>query len=295
MCFYVNHSFYMYIFNIVFLDFSCFEFLHADLLYVSFSVVIVLFVYVYFMFLLCLSSFPFRILLNLYLCMVLFMPLNGFRYYSFSSFFSFFHFYVISFLLNNIYLNIRHKDTSWRIAQYVTYKRLPPESLSRRAAAWRACIRTGLVPSDMAGNSKNTSYEYDIDSSFIHMDIRQTLIVKHLIPHTFPCYRLYEVPSAFASGFSPEEQARLGMASAAEDAQPLEQAIAEGAALTQEALEAVLKLRRAYRLKQSAIEPSELQEAGRLFREAFAANPELKAPLQRVGQAEDSYLPFWIL
>lgn len=58
---------------------------------------------------------------------------------------------------------------------------------------------------------------------------------------------------------------------------------------------AARKLRRAYRLKQTAELPTELQEATALFREAFAANPDLKLPLQCVAKSESTYLPFWLL
>jgi len=143
--------------------------------------------------------------------------------------------------------NFPNEDESWRLAQYVTFKRLSTEGLGRRAAAWHAGIRTGLVP------------------------------------------------AAFARRFSAEEQASLGMAPLEEHAQELQRALEEGDGLSPEALEAAGKLRRAYRLKQIAMDPRELQEAGQLFREAFAVNPRLKEPLQCVGAAEDSYLPFWIL
>mmetsp|Transcript_2421 Transcript_2421/g.5615 ORF Transcript_2421/g.5615 Transcript_2421/m.5615 type:complete len:410 (-) Transcript_2421:35-1264(-) len=140
-----------------------------------------------------------------------------------------------------------NEDGSWRLVQYVTFKRLLPEALNRRAAAWHAGIRTGLIP------------------------------------------------ACFAQRFSVEEQAWLGMAPLQEHLPLLQQALEEGEALSPEALEAAQKLRRAYRLKQTAVVPSELQEAGQLFRDAFAVNPRLKEPLQCVVAAEDSYLPFWIL
>jgi len=143
--------------------------------------------------------------------------------------------------------NFPNEDESWRLAQYITCKRLSVEALGRRAAAWHAGLRTGLVP------------------------------------------------ASFARRFSPEEQARLGMAPLEDHARQLQQALEEGEALSPEALEAARKLKRGYRLKQIAMAPNELQEAGQLFREAFGVNPRLKEPLQCVAAAEDSYLPFWIL
>lgn len=143
--------------------------------------------------------------------------------------------------------NFPNEDEHWRLTQYVTFKRLPTEALGRRAAAWHAGIRTGLIP------------------------------------------------ASFARRFSAEEQASLGMAPLEEHAQALLRALEEGEALPDESLEAAGKLRRAYRLKQVAMDPRELQEATQLFREAFAVNPRLKEPLQCVAAAEDSYLPFWIL
>lgn len=141
--------------------------------------------------------------------------------------------------------NFPNQDHCWRIVQYVTCKRMAAEDLQRRAAAWHAGLRTGLVP------------------------------------------------AAFARRFSPEEQLRLGMA--CHDLPLLEKAIEAGELLSQEALEASAKLRRAYRLKQTAETPNELQEAMQLFKDAFAVNPELKEPLQRIAAAESSYLPFWLL
>lgn len=143
--------------------------------------------------------------------------------------------------------NFPNEGNDWRLAQYVTYKRLNNQSLSRRSEAWRASIRTGLVP------------------------------------------------ARFARSFSAEELARLGMSARSEDVPALEAALQEGENLSQDALEAAQKLRRAYRLKQTAVMPNELIEAKQLFQAAFAANPALREPLQRVAAAEDTYLPFWIL
>lgn len=109
------------------------------------------------------------------------------------------------------------------------------------------------------------------------------------------------VPSSFARRFAPAEQLRLGMAMADGDGDgsfgiaALQEAISMGEKLSSEALEAARKLRRAYRLKQTAELPTELQEATALFREAFAANPDLKLPLQCVAKSESTYLPFWLL
>uniref|UniRef100_A0A7S1QS60 Phytanoyl-CoA dioxygenase n=1 Tax=Alexandrium catenella TaxID=2925 RepID=A0A7S1QS60_ALECA len=143
--------------------------------------------------------------------------------------------------------NFPNEDDQWRLCQYVTFKRLPTEGLGKRAAAWHAGIRTGLIP------------------------------------------------ASFARRFSAEEHAILGMAPLEEQAKGLQEALEEGESLSPEALEAARKLRRAYRLKQIAMDPRELMEAKQLFQEAFAVNPRLKEPLQCVGAAEDSYLPFWIL
>mmetsp|Transcript_64229 Transcript_64229/g.112075 ORF Transcript_64229/g.112075 Transcript_64229/m.112075 type:complete len:470 (+) Transcript_64229:64-1473(+) len=143
--------------------------------------------------------------------------------------------------------NFPNEGETWRLVQYIMYKRLRPAALEHRAEAWRASIRTGLVP------------------------------------------------AAFARSFSSEEWARLGMATHAEDALKLEAALQEGEKLSPEALEAARKLRRAYRLKQTAMDPLSLREAKELFQAAFSVNPALKEPLQRVAAAEDTYLPFWIL
>lgn len=104
------------------------------------------------------------------------------------------------------------------------------------------------------------------------------------------------VPVAFARRFSVEEQVWLGMAEseATHDVTSLADALAIGTALSEEQLEAARQLRRAYRLKQTAILPEELKEAAELFRSAFAANPALKEPMRSVAAAEGSYLPFWI-
>lgn len=128
----------------------------------------------------------------------------------------------------------------------MTYKRLDKVALVR-SDAWKANIRTGLVP------------------------------------------------ASFARSFSVEEWSRLGMAPRQEDIPALEAALEEGESLSTEALEAAKHLRRAYRLKQTAMEPSELMEAKQLFQAAFSVNPALREPLQKVAAAEDTYLPFWIL
>ena len=88
---------------------------------------------------------------------------------------------------------------------------------------------------------------------------------------------------------------RLGMAVLGDDVPLLHQAIDEGLRLAPEHLEAARKLRHAYRLKQTACDPSELLKCKGLFQEAFAANADLRQPLSRIGAAEESYLPFWIL
>lgn len=72
-------------------------------------------------------------------------------------------------------------------------------------------------------------------------------------------------------------------------------AFSAAAALVPEQLEAAEKLRRAYRLKQTAELPEQLKEAMALFREAFKVTPALQEVLQWVAKAESSYLPFWIL
>lgn len=131
--------------------------------------------------------------------------------------------------------------------QYVTYKFLDRAALKCRSEAWRASIRTGLVPAD------------------------------------------------FVLRFSDEERGRLGMAVLGDDVPLLHQAIDEGLRLAPEHLEAARKLRHAYRLKQTACDPSELLKCKGLFQEAFAANADLRQPLSRIGAAEESYLPFWIL
>lgn len=142
--------------------------------------------------------------------------------------------------------NFPNGDEAWRVVQYVTCKRLSVEALGRRAGAWRAVIRTGLVA-----------------ASFV--------------------YR-----------FSAVEQARLGMAAMGEHVRPLLEALQECEELPPEALEAAATLRRAWRLQQTAATPAELQEVSQLFRKAFSVNPRLAEPLQCVGAAEASYLPFWI-
>ncbi|CAE7209854.1 unnamed protein product [Symbiodinium necroappetens] len=74
------------------------------------------------------------------------------------------------------------------------------------------------------------------------------------------------VPSSFARRFAPAEQLRVGMAMADGDGDgsfgiaALQEAISMGEKLSSEALEAARKLRRAYRLKQTAELPTELQE-----------------------------------
>lgn len=145
--------------------------------------------------------------------------------------------------------NFPNEGGSWRIVQYVTCKRLSPSDLERRACAWRAGLRTGLVP------------------------------------------------AGFARRFSAAAWALLGMAASASepDLDPLLEALRAGEALAPELLEAAQRWRRAYRLKQTAIDPLQLKEAGDLFRAAFATNPALREVLQRVAAAEASYLPFWIL
>jgi len=145
--------------------------------------------------------------------------------------------------------NFPNEGTTWRMVQYVTCKRLSRDALLRRAAAWHAGLRTGLLP------------------------------------------------AAFAQRFSESEQVRMGMAASREpdDFKALRAAVRESEALTAEQLEAAQQLRRAYRLKQTAMDPQGLQEARDLFRMAFGVHPALREPLQKVAAAEDSYLPFWIL
>jgi len=143
--------------------------------------------------------------------------------------------------------NFPNEDSSWRLAQYVTCKRLCGDVLANRVQAWCTGIRTGLVSVD------------------------------------------------FARRFTVEEQTRLGMASSLQDREELEQALKEGESLSEQAREAAAWLRRAYRLKQTAMTPNELMEARTLFQKAFAVNSRLKEPMQRVAAAENSYLPFWIL
>lgn len=85
------------------------------------------------------------------------------------------------------------------------------------------------------------------------------------------------------------------MAARSEDVTALGAALADGENLSEKAIAAAGKLRRAYRLKQTAMAPVELTEAKELFQAAFAVNPALREPLQRVAAAEETYLPFWIL
>ncbi|CAK9059270.1 unnamed protein product [Durusdinium trenchii] len=102
------------------------------------------------------------------------------------------------------------------------------------------------------------------------------------------------IPCSFAQRYTAAEQLRLGMTT--EDTTlTLETAVKEGENLSEEQREAAQKLKRAYRLKQSAELPDELKEAVQLFREAFEVNPELREVLQQIGRAESSYLPFWII
>lgn len=101
------------------------------------------------------------------------------------------------------------------------------------------------------------------------------------------------IPLAFVERFSTLEQIRLGMCTANSDGLTL--ALSAAAALVPEQLEAAAKLRRAYRLKQTAELPEQLKEAMALFREAVQVTPELQEVLQWMAKAESSYLPFWIL
>lgn len=140
-----------------------------------------------------------------------------------------------------------NEDENWRIVQYITFRRMTHEELSCRAGAWRAGLRSGLIP------------------------------------------------ASFGRRFSFQEQRWLGMAVSDEEDPLLEEALAQGENLHPQALEAAKWLRRAYRLKQTAMEPSELKEASALFKAAFEVNPELKEPLRLVAAAEELYLPFWIL
>lgn len=115
------------------------------------------------------------------------------------------------------------------------------------------------------------------------------------------CLRTGLVPASFARRFSASEQALLGMAAREEDVATLRHALEEGEGLAPEAVDAARQLKRAYRLMQTAMAPSELLEAKELFRAAFATNPALREPLGRVAAAEApdgagvGFLPFWIL
>lgn len=46
--------------------------------------------------------------------------------------------------------NFPNEGETWRLVQYIMYKRLRPAALEHRAEAWRASIRTGLVPAAFA-------------------------------------------------------------------------------------------------------------------------------------------------
>ncbi|CAL1153501.1 unnamed protein product [Cladocopium goreaui] len=92
------------------------------------------------------------------------------------------------------------------------------------------------------------------------------------------------IPLAFAERFSTLEQIRLGMSAPHSDGLTL--AFSAAAALVPEQLEAAEKLRRAYRLKQTAELPEQLKEAMALFREAFKVTPALQEVLQWVAKAE---------
>lgn len=143
--------------------------------------------------------------------------------------------------------NFPNTGTSWRVVQYVTCRTLSADELAKRAAAWHAGLRTGLLP------------------------------------------------AGFARRFSPAEWALLGMLAPDGGPAQLVEAVADGEALSERLLQAARDLRRAYRLKQTAIEPLQLKEAAELFRSAFATSPALREPLAKVAAAEANYLPFWIL
>merc|ERR1712113_346557 len=103
---------------------------------------------------------------------------------------------------------------------------------------------------------------------------------------------------SFANRFSVVEQIRLGFIAQCNiehSTDLLAESLRQGDGLNDEFIDAACKLRRAYRLRQSAMDPILLKESADLFKKAFSVNVSLREPLQRVAIAEQSYLPFWII